>query len=115
MINQNFSKGNLGFKDKIFALDFSLIFLILLLGIISFFAMYSTEQGKFGYFTQSHIYRFFIFFIIFIVISFFKIQFWYKSAYIFYFIILILLVGVDLFGITASGSKRWISFSKKLG
>ena len=55
-------KDNLNFKDKIFALDFSLIFLILLLGIISFFAMYSSEQGKFGYYTQSHIYRFSFFF-----------------------------------------------------
>ena len=62
MESQNFYKNNLRFKDKIFALDFLLIFLVLLLGIISFFTMYSTEQGKFGYFTQSHIYRFFIFF-----------------------------------------------------
>ena len=36
-------------------------------------------------------------------------QFWYKSAYLFYFIILILLFAVDFFGVTASGSKRWIS------
>jgi len=35
---------------------------VLLLGVISFFAMYSSEQGKFGYHTQGHIYRFFIFF-----------------------------------------------------
>ena len=108
-MREHFYKSNLRFRDKILALDFMLIFLVLLLGIISFFAMYSTEQGKLGYFTQSHLYRFFIFFIVFIAVSFFKIQFWYKSAYIFYFIILILLVGVDLFGITASGSKRWIS------
>ena len=108
-MREHFYKSNPRFRDKIFALDFILIFLVLLLGIISFFAMYSTEQGKFGYFTQSHLYRFFIFFIVFIVVSFFNIQFWYKSAYIFYFTILILLIGVDLFGITASGSKRWIN------
>jgi rod shape determining protein RodA len=108
-MREHFYKSNLRFRDKIFALDFLLIFLVLILGITSFFAIYSTEQGKLGYFTESHIYRFFIFFVVFIVISFFKIQFWYKSAYIFYFAILILLIGVDLFGITASGSKRWIS------
>ena len=96
-------------RDKIFALDFLLIFLILLLGVISIFAMYSTEQGKFGYYTQSHLYRFSIFFVVFIAVSFFRIQFWQKSAYLFYFAVLILLIGVDLFGITAQGSKRWIS------
>ena len=109
MITQHFHKSNLSFRDKIFALDFLLIFLILLLGVISIFAMYSTEQGKFGYYTQSHLYRFSIFFIVFLILSFFRIRFWYRSAYLFYFIILILLIAVDFYGITASGSKRWIS------
>ena len=109
MIQRHFHKSNLRFTDKIIALDFLLIFLILILGIISFFAMYSSEQGKVGYYTLSHIYRFSVFFIIFIMLSFFKIQFWYKSSYLFYAIILILLFAVDFFGVTASGSKRWIS------
>ena len=109
MKTQLFYKDNLRLKDKILALDFLLIFLVLLLGAISFFAMYSTEQGKFGYFTQSHLYRFFIFFVVFIVISFFRIKFWHKTAYLFYFSILILLFSVDFFGVTASGSKRWIN------
>ena len=71
--------------------------------------MYSTEQGKFGYYTKSHLYRFATFFTIFIAISFFRVEFWYKSTYLFYLIVLVLLFGVDFFGITASGSKRWIN------
>ena len=109
MMRQHYYKDNLRFRDKIFALDFTLIFLILLLGVISLFAMYSTEQGNFDYYTKSHVYRFFAFFMLFLGISFFRIQFWYKSAYIFYVLVLLLLIGVDLYGITASGSKRWIS------
>ena len=109
MIKQHFQKSNLRFRDKILALDFPLIFLILLLGVISLFAMYSSEQGKFSYYTQSHLYRFSIFFILFIIISFVKVKNWYKSAYLFYFTILILLFAVDFFGVTSSGSKRWIS------
>ena len=102
-------QGNLSFKDKVLSFDYLLIFLILLLGIISFFAMYSTESGNFGYYTKSHIYRFCVFFTIFFVISFFKIQFWHKSSYLFYLVVLILLFAVDYFGVTASGSKRWIN------
>ena len=94
-----FQKSNLNIRDKILALDFLLIFLVLSLGLISFFAMYSSEQGKVGYYTLSHIYRFSAFFIVFIMVSFFKIQFWYKSSYLFYFIILILLFIVDFFGL----------------
>ena len=101
-----FQKGNQSISDKILAFDFQLLLPILALGIISILAMYSSEMGQFSYHTQNHLYRFSIFFLIFIIISFFRIQFWYKSAYLFYVLVLILLFGVDLFGVTASGSKR---------
>jgi rod shape determining protein RodA len=109
MVEKYYQKGSLNFRDKILALDYFLIFLILALGIISIFAMYSTEQGNFGYYTKSHTYRFFTFFLVFIVISFFKVQLWFRSAYLFYLSILLLLVAVDLYGVTASGSKRWVN------
>ena len=109
MIKNYFHRGNLKFSDKILAFDFFLLFLVLSLGVISIFAMYSSERGSLSYYTQSHLYRFGIFFLLFIIISFFKIQFLHKSAYIFYFIVLILLFVVDTFGISASGSKRWIN------
>jgi len=109
MEKQYFEKESLSFRDKLFALDYQLIFLILSLGIISFFAMYSTERGNFNYYTQSHVYRFCIFFMIFLSLSFFKVMLWYKSAYIFYTVIVILLVGVDFYGVSISGSTRWIN------
>ena len=109
MVKNYFQKGNQSFKEKFFALDFILIFLIFLLGTISLFAMYSSERGVFSYHTQSHLYRFSFFFLFFVIISFFKIEFWYRSSYLFYILILILLFAVDLFGITSSGSKRWIN------
>ena len=109
MAKNYFQKRNQSISDKILAFDFQLLLLILALGTISILAMYSSEMGHFSYYTQSHLYRFSIFFLIFIIISFFRIQFWYKSAYLFYFLVMILLFGVDLFGVTASGSKRWIS------
>ena len=109
MARDYFQKKNLNITDKILAFDFTLLFLILLLGAISLFAMYSSERGNFSYHTQSHLYRFSIFFLFFIVISFLNINYIYKSAYLFYLIILILLLAVDSFGITASGSKRWIN------
>ena len=109
MARDYFHKGNLSLRDKLLSLDYKLIFLILLLGIISFFAMYSTERGNFDYYTKNHIYRFIVFFVIFIAVSFINIQLWHKSAYLFYFIILFLLIAVSFFGITASGSTRWIN------
>ena len=49
----NLTKRNQGIIDKFFALDFILILLILLLGIISIFAMYSSEQGIFSYHSKT--------------------------------------------------------------
>jgi len=109
MLNRNFISGRVSFLDKVLSLDYFLIFLILLLGIISFFAMYSTERGVFNYYTQSHIYRFSVFFLLFIFLSFFKIEFWKKNSYIFYIFVLSLLICVYFFGVTSSGSKRWIN------
>ena len=109
MESNYFYKRNLSFKEKILSLDFKLIFLVILLGIISFFAMYSTERGNFAYYTENHLYRFCIFFLLFIILSFVRIHFWYKSAYPFYLIVLILLMAVNFFGITSSGSTRWIN------
>ena len=109
MIKNYFQRGNVTLREKILSLDFLLIFLILLLGIISFFAMYSTERGNFDYYTKSHVYRFFVFFLIFITVSFFNINIWHKLSYFFFLFVLFLLVGVDLYGISSSGSQRWIN------
>jgi len=109
MSENYFQKKNLSTFDKILNFDLLLLFLIFSLGIISLFAMYSSERGEFSYHTQSHLYRFGSFFFLFIIISFFRIEHIFKSAYIFYISILLLLFAVDSFGIVASGSKRWIN------
>jgi len=100
--------SRLTFRDKVFSLDIILIVSILLLGIISCFAMYSTDGGEFAYHTKSHIVRFFIFFLLFFVVSFFSSSFWYNSSTIFYLIVLVLLILVKYFGLTSSGSQRWL-------
>ena len=109
MRDSYFQQGSKNFRDKLLALDYALIILVLLLGIISFFAMYSTERGNFDYYTKSHVLRFCVFFFIFLLIPFFSIERLHKYSYFFYFVVLILLVGVDFYGVVASGSKRWIN------
>jgi rod shape determining protein RodA len=101
--------SRLTFRDKVFSLDIILVVSILLLGIISCFAMYSTDGGEFAYHTKSHIIRFFIFFLLFFVVSFFSSSFWYNSSTIFYLIVLALLILVKYFGLTSSGSQRWLN------
>ncbi len=100
---------SMSFREKVYSLDYTLVFSILTLGIISMFAMYSTDGGEFEYHTKSHILRFGVFFTMFFVVSFFQIRFWYKTSTLFYLSIFILLIAVKYFGLTSSGSQRWLN------
>ena len=101
-------QSSLSLKDKILSFDYILVFSILTLGVTSMFAMYSTDGGEFKYHTNSHILRFFVFFGMFFVFSLVQIRFWHGTGYIIYIGIFILLLGVKYFGLTSSGSKRWL-------
>ncbi len=103
-------QSSLSFKDKLFSVDYVLVLSILTLGIISMFAMYSTDGGEFKYHTKSHILRFSIFFIMFFILSFIQIRLWHNTSYLIYAVFFFLLIGVKYFGLTSSGSQRWLNF-----
>jgi rod shape determining protein RodA len=42
--------------------------------------------------------------------SFIRIKFWHSLGYFFYFVVILLLIYASLYGITVSGSQRWINF-----
>jgi len=109
MLQQRSIQSSQSLRDKILSLDYILIFSILVLGIISMFAMYSTDGGEFKYHTNSHILRFFVFFGMFLAISLIQIRFWHEASYLIYFVFFLLLLGVKYFGLTSSGSQRWLN------
>jgi rod shape determining protein RodA len=109
MYNQTSYSDNLTFFQKVKSLDYSLLICILLIGVISSFSMYSTDGGELLYHTKSHIIRFIIFFVMMIFLSFLNIRFWHSVGYLFYILILGLLLFASFYGVTASGSQRWIS------
>ena len=109
MLNRTSFTDQLTFFQKVRGLDYVLIGCILVVGIISSFSMYSTDGGEFLYHSKSHILRFIVFFTMMICLSFFTVRFWHSIGYLFYIIVLGLLVWASFYGITASGSQRWIS------
>ncbi len=96
------------FLQKVKNLDYILLISILLLSSISLFMMYSTDGGQILYHTKSHFIKLIVFFFMMLIITFINIKLWHLSAYLFYFIILLLLIWVSLFGISVSGSQRWM-------
>ncbi len=108
VLNTQFSEEKT-FLEKVKSFDFVLLITVFLIGVISCFAMYSTDGGEFKYHTNSHILKFSIFFVMFMIFSFIRIRTWYTLAYTFYLIILLMLVYVMFFGISAQGSQRWVN------
>jgi rod shape determining protein RodA len=96
-------------KDKFFNLDLTLMFSILLLGIISIFAQFSSSGGSFDYYSKSHALRFFVFFILFLIVSIVEIRFWHSASFLIFIILLLLLIFVKFYGIQSQGSRRWVN------
>ena len=101
-------QSSMALRDRILSIDYILVVSILVLGIISMFAMYSTDGGEFKYHTNSHILRFCVFFVLFFLVSLIQIRFWHDQSYLIYISLFLLLLGVKYFGLTSSGSKRWL-------
>ena len=109
MLTERFQTTSYSFFEKLKSIDYFLILVVILIGAISVFAIYSTEGGKFSYYTKNHLIRLSLFFGLFLVLSFVRISIWYQNAYIFYLFCIVLLVLVLFFGIVASGARRWIN------
>tara|TARA_B100001173_G_C16025139_1_gene563736 strand:- start:1222 stop:2346 length:1125 start_codon:yes stop_codon:yes gene_type:complete len=109
MLTERFQSTNYSFFEKLKSIDYFLILIVILIGAISVFAIYSTEGGKFSYYTKNHLIRLSLFFSLFLVLSFVRTSTWYRNAYLFYLVCTVLLILVLFFGIIASGSRRWIS------
>ena len=108
---KNYSSfGKVSFFQKIKSMDFYLLISIILLGIVSVIAMYSTDisDGNF-YHSFNHALRFGVFFSLMIFLSFINIKYYFSLSIIFYIIVLSLLIGATFFGTTVQGSQRWIN------
>ena len=108
MYTLNRLSNNNNFYQKLKELDFILLACILLLGFISLTTMYSTDGGEVLFHTRSHFTKFFIFTSLMLLISFLNIRFWFSIGYVTYIIVIAMLIWTVNFGVTASGSQRWI-------
>ena len=102
------TSNQFNFSQKFRNFDYILLVCILLLGFISLATMYSTEGGKVLFHTKSHFIKLIVFTVMMLIFSFINIKFWFSIGYLSYFVVISLLVWTYLFGITSSGSKRWI-------
>ena len=100
---------NLNLFQKFKNFDYILFICILILGSISLATMYSTDGGEILFHTKSHFVKLLVFTFMMIMISFINIKFWFAIGYLSYLLVIGLLFWTYFFGITSSGSQRWIN------
>ena len=103
-----FSTNRLSFFQKFKNFDYILFACILVLGFVSLATMYSTDGGNILFHTKSHFTKLVVFTIMMIILSFINIRYWFSVGYVSYLIVIGLLMWTYFFGITSSGSQRWI-------
>ena len=94
---------------KLKKLNFLFLLIVILLSIIGFFALYSASGGSYDPWAKKHLIRFIIALIILLSIVLIDIKFFYKQAYTFFFLSLLLLISVEFAGTFGLGAKRWIN------
>jgi rod shape determining protein RodA len=96
------------YLKKLKKLPFTLLGIICIICSIGFIILYSAADSNIYPWTYKQIINFVIFFPIALIVAVTDLKLIFKLSYLFYFAILVLLFGVELFGSVSMGAKRWI-------
>ena len=110
MLQLDFANRDENIWEKILKISFSYVFLIVLLAVIGTITLYSAANGAWNPWALKHILRFGLAFVLMIGMALIDFRRYYRVAYLFYFVTLLLLVAVEVFGHIGMGAQRWINF-----
>ena len=94
--------------QKIWQLNWILVFLIIVTASIGFTMLYSAANGNIEPWAYRQMIRFAVGLLVMFMVAISSIQFWLRSAYLIYFGCLGLLLVVEFYGSTGMGAQRWI-------
>ena len=99
---------DLKLTDKFFEINWGLILLLCIIASLGFAMLYSVAGGTFEPWASRQIIRFAVGMTILFVVALVDIRVWLGLAYPFYVLTILLLVGVEFFGVRGMGAQRWI-------
>lgn len=102
-------QGENSILQKLRNVSWGLVLLVTIFTCIGFTALYSAAGGSFDPWASKQMVRFSVFFFGMIAIALIDIKFWYKIAYPYYALCLVLLLIVDVMGHIGMGAQRWIN------
>jgi rod shape determining protein RodA len=94
--------------QKIWQINWGLVFLIGCLAATGCAMLYSAANGSFDPWASRQLLRFGVAFTIMLVVALVDIRRWYSFSYFAYFAVLAMLVAVEFFGQIGMGAQRWI-------
>jgi rod shape determining protein RodA len=95
-------------SQRLWQINWSLIFLILVIGGVGVAMLYSAGGGKMDPWASRQLVRFVVGMAGVFFIAIVDIRFWLRYAYLIYGVCLLLLVGVEVMGSIGMGAQRWI-------
>ena len=94
--------------QKLWQVNWVLVFLITVTASVGFGMLYSAANGEFAPWATRQMMRFGVGLVIMIIVAVSNIQFWLRYAYIIYIASFSSLIFVELFGSVGMGAQRWI-------
>jgi len=97
-------------RSKLYEVNWLLVVLLLLVGLVGVIMIFAATDGVWSRGASQHLMRLSFCSVIMIGIALVDMKIWYNLAYPIYFLALLLLIGVEVFGISVNGSQRWLDF-----
>ncbi len=104
----DFGGGNTPVGGKLWSLNWGLVLLVTVIAGVGFAMLYSAANGSWQPWAERQAIRFAVAAIVMIAVALIDLRFWLRFAYVFYGVVFVLLVGVEIRGAVGMGAQRWI-------
>jgi len=102
------TRGPVSLGQKLWQINWGLVFVVAMAGGIGLAMLYSAANGSFDPWASRQAVRFAIGFAFMLIAALIDIRLWLRYAYLIYFATLALLVAVEISGTIGMGAQRWI-------
>ncbi len=102
------SRERLTLGQKLADVNWLLVILLSLVAGFGFAMLYSAANGDFDPWASRQMMRFGAGLVLMLMVAMVDIRFWFRHAYLIYFLALALLIAVEVMGVIGMGARRWV-------
>lgn len=103
-----FKSQQLSLKDRFYCINWGYVFCITMLAFIGIVVLYSAANGSWNPWAAKQLVRFGVSLGLMLFLALLDVKIYLKYSYVAYFLVLLLLIGVEIGGHIGMGAQRWI-------